>query len=114
MFVTWKVRHNLRGCIGTTTPVNLTSGLKEFAIKSAIHDSRFDPITVEEFEHLTCSVSILIEFEPCSDWSDWKIGDHGVRMEYVDAAGNKYHALFLPEVMPEHGNCKVIYRIVDF
>lgn len=104
LFVTWKRNHNLRGCIGTTTPVNLKSGLKELAIKSAIYDSRFDPITLEEFSDLNCSVSILIDYEPCVEWSDWEIGVHGVRLEYTDADGNKYHALYLPEVMSEHGN----------
>jgi hypothetical protein len=39
--------------------MNLHSGLKEYALTSALKDSRFDPITREELPKLTVSVSIL-------------------------------------------------------
>lgn len=35
------------------------SGLKEYALSSALRDSRFDPICREEIPKLTASVSIL-------------------------------------------------------
>ena len=39
---------------------------------SAIKDSRFSPITKEEFPCLYCSVSILTRFEEVQDYLDWE------------------------------------------
>lgn len=39
--------------------MNLHSGLKEYALTSALKDTRFDPISREELPKLTVSVSIL-------------------------------------------------------
>jgi AMME syndrome candidate gene 1 protein len=59
--VTWKIgrEKRLRGCIGTFSELNLHSGLKEYALTSALKDSRFDPISRDELPRLTVSVSIL-------------------------------------------------------
>lgn len=37
----------------------LYKGLREYAITSALKDSRFSPITRDEFSRLTVSISIL-------------------------------------------------------
>jgi hypothetical protein len=105
MFVTWKhaETNQLRGCIGTTTPCVLADGLRLYAIKSAFHDSRFQPVSLEEFKELTCTVSLLNQYEFCDGWSDWSIGKHGVSIEFKDDSGKTRRALFLPEVMVEHG-----------
>jgi len=42
-------------------------------IKSALHDSRFEPITKEEFPKLTCAVSLLHDFEEVDDIYDWEV-----------------------------------------
>jgi len=42
---------------------------------SAIKDSRFSPITKEEFPCLYCSVSILTRFEEVQDYLDWEASD---------------------------------------
>lgn len=59
--MTWKIGrdHRLRGCIGTFSAMRLHSGLREYAITSALKDSRFAPINRDEFSRLTVSVSIL-------------------------------------------------------
>lgn len=59
--MTWKIGRDLRlrGCIGTFSEMNLHSGLKEYALTSALKDTRFDPISREELPKLTVSVSIL-------------------------------------------------------
>lgn len=46
---------------------------------SAFKDSRFDPITLHEVEHLHCAVSILVNFEKARDYRDWVVGIHGIR-----------------------------------
>lgn len=95
--------HVLRGCIGTSHPVSLVEGLKHYAIRSALHDSRFAPITADEFPKLVCGVSLLVDFESCANFLDWNIGEHGISMKYRDDASNRvYSAIFLPHVMTEH------------
>ena len=104
LFVTWKAEEDdtLRGCIGTTSPINIQEGLKKYSIISALNDKRFDPIKSEELENLICTVSLLTDFEICSSYDDWTIGIHGVSIDFKDMKGRQYHAIFLPEVMIEH------------
>ena len=110
MFVTWKTKanHELRGCIGTTSPINLIEGLRKYSIVSALQDGRFDPIKAAELESLICSISLLTDFEKCKRFDDWIIGVHGVSIKFkVDE--RIFHALFLPEVIIEHStNYKII------
>nr|XP_022919813.1 AMMECR1-like protein [Onthophagus taurus] len=105
LFVTWKIGKDkrLRGCIGTFNAMNLQSGLREYAITSAFKDSRFNPISRDEFPKLSVSVSILRHFEDGNDYLDWEIGIHGIRIEFVNEKGNKRTATYLPEVAPEQG-----------
>jgi AMMECR1 domain-containing protein len=46
LFVTWYKGKDLdlRGCIGTFSPLSLHDGLKEYALTSALRDTRFNPI----------------------------------------------------------------------
>jgi AMME syndrome candidate gene 1 protein len=76
LFVTWYKGKNkdLRGCIGTFSPLSLHDGLKEYALTSAIRDTRFSPIVKDELSKLNCSVSLLTNFEPATNWKDWEIG----------------------------------------
>ncbi|KAJ8963868.1 hypothetical protein NQ314_005326 [Rhamnusium bicolor] len=94
----------LRGCIGTFNAMNLQSGLREYAITSAFKDSRFSPITRDEFPKLSVSVSILRHFEDGDDYLDWEVGVHGIRIEFINEKGNKRTATYLPEVASEQGN----------
>lgn len=105
LFVTWLIGSDkqLRGCIGTFSPMNLTQGLREYAITSAINDSRFSPISRDEYPLLSCAVSILTQFEPCSSYSDWDIGLHGIRIEFLNERGARRSATYLPEVAHEQG-----------
>ncbi|CAF3729449.1 unnamed protein product [Rotaria sp. Silwood1] len=121
LFVTWLIgsEQKLRGCIGTFTPMNLNQGnstldsifynevsegsLREYAITSATNDSRFSPISRDEYPLLSCAVSILTHFEPCSSYMDWDIGFHGIRVEFFNERGAKRSATYLPEVAHEQG-----------
>ena len=100
LFVTWYIGKDkrLRGCIGTFTPLNLHYGLHEYAITSAMKDSRFDPISREEMPRLRVSVSILTNFEEASNYLDWEVGKHGIRIEFEKEKGFKGSATYLPEV----------------
>ncbi|XP_075537675.1 nuclear protein AMMECR1 isoform X3 [Dermacentor variabilis] len=107
LFVTWNIGKDkrLRGCIGTFNAMHLHSGLREYAVTSAFKDSRFSPITRDEFNKLHVSVSILRHFEDGNDYMDWEIGIHGIRIEFLTEKGSKRTATYLPEVAPEqvHG-----------
>ena len=120
LFVTWLIgsEQKLRGCIGTFTPMNLAQGkthsnfgillliflgLREYALTSATNDSRFSPISRDEYPLLSCAVSILTNFEPCSSYSDWELGLHGIRIEFFNERGAKRSATYLPEVAHEQG-----------
>ncbi|XP_021351300.1 AMME syndrome candidate gene 1 protein-like [Mizuhopecten yessoensis] len=105
LFVTWKIGSNrrLRGCIGTFSATNLHSGLREYAVTSAMKDSRFSPITKDEFSKLYVSVSILTNFEDAKDFEDWEVGTHGIRIEFLNEKGHKKTATYLPEVAIEQG-----------
>ncbi|KAG1672978.1 AMMECR1-like protein [Nymphon striatum] len=105
LFVTWKIGKDkrLRGCIGTFSAMNLHLGLREYAVTSAFKDSRFSPITRDEFGKLYVSVSILRHFEDGQDFLDWEIGLHGIRIEFYNEKGNKKTATYLPEVAREQG-----------
>ncbi|XP_043830802.1 AMME syndrome candidate gene 1 protein [Dromiciops gliroides] len=105
LFVTWKIGRDkrLRGCIGTFSAMNLHSGLREYTLTSALKDSRFPPMTREELPRLTCSVSLLTNFEDVCDYLDWEVGVHGIRIEFINEKGSKRTATYLPEVAKEQG-----------
>ncbi|GJD10972.1 AMME syndrome candidate gene 1 protein [Galdieria sulphuraria] len=76
LFVTWNKtnregeRTQLRGCIGTLTPLNLRRAIHTYTLASAFRDRRFPPICYEELESLSVSVSILHNFLTGSDVYD--------------------------------------------
>ncbi len=82
--------------------MSLHDGLREYAITSALRDTRFDPISKEELSKLNCSVSLLTNFEPAKSWNDWQIGKHGIRIEFVNEKGHKRNATYLPEIGKEN------------
>lgn len=77
---------------------------------SAFKDSRFSPISKDELSKLHVSVSILRHFEDGHNYSDWEIGIHGIRIEFLTEKGSKRTATYLPEVAPEQGLHKHIIR----
>jgi len=109
LFVTWKIGKDkkLRGCIGTFNEMHLHQGLREYAVTSAMKDSRFNPVAREELARLHVSVSILCHFEDAADFLDWEIGIHGIRIEFYNERGARKTATYLPEVPSEQGWDKI-------
>lgn len=60
-FVSLKKHGQLRGCIGTISPVreSLAEEIIHNAISSAVSDPRFPPVSKEELEDITISVDVL-------------------------------------------------------
>jgi len=105
LFVTWHKydsdEPSLRGCIGTFESKEIHNGLKEYALISALKDSRFPPISQAELNLLECSVSLLHAFEECLHAEDWEIGKHGIIINFRGPDGVKRNATYLPEVASE-------------
>ena len=112
LFVTWNTYDDdygddedevsLRGCIGTFEAQPLSEGLPEYALISALHDSRFRPISRRELPRLQVAVTLLTDFEPVADPYDWVVGVHGVRLSFTDR-GRRYGSTYLPDVASEQG-----------
>ena len=107
LFVTWnkldpRHGHVLRGCIGTFEAQDLDSGLAEFALTSALHDTRFRPISERELPSLQVAVTLLTDFEDADGPMDWELGTHGIRLSF-HAGGRRYGATYLPDVAVEQG-----------
>jgi hypothetical protein len=59
-FVTLKINHDLRGCIGTLSAHQpLIIDVAHNAYQAAFRDPRFEPLQSDEFEQLHISISIL-------------------------------------------------------
>mmetsp|Transcript_1152 Transcript_1152/g.1363 ORF Transcript_1152/g.1363 Transcript_1152/m.1363 type:complete len:201 (+) Transcript_1152:160-762(+) len=108
LFITWSKKEDgeeeftLRGCIGNFQDLDLHKGIREYALISALEDSRFPPVTFDELPALKVSVSLLVNFEDGSTWKDWEIGKHGIRISFSSGSlGRRYGATYLPEVASE-------------
>ena len=82
IFVTWTKGKNsdLRGCIGTFEPENLSLILSEYAMLAAFEDDRFEPLQQKEIPDLQVGLSLLVNFsdKPLKSNLDWVVGKHGV------------------------------------
>ncbi|KAK7887715.1 hypothetical protein LTR67_009618 [Exophiala xenobiotica] len=107
LFVTWNTisrsgHKSLRGCIGTFEALPLASGLSTYALTAAFDDTRFSPIPASLLPALSCSLTLLAEFEPCKDAMDWTLGLHGLRISFTHRS-RRHGATYLPDVAVEQG-----------
>ena len=108
LFVTWNTisrtsgDKRLRGCIGTFDALPLETGLQSYSLTSAFEDTRFSPIPSTLLSSLSCSLTLLANFEPCSDAMDWMLGRHGIRISFTHR-GRRHGATYLPDVAVEQG-----------
>ena len=95
VFVTLRNCENgdLRGCIGQSKPrYPLIEAVAKTAISSAVDDTRFPSLTLDELPELLIEINVLSPLSH-SKPEDVKIGKHGLMIN----KGSK-GALFLPEV----------------
>ena len=75
-FVSLHEQGELRGCIGTLSPVqpSLAEEIIHNAISACSGDPRFHPVAEDELEHIVCNVDVLSEPEaiPSTDYLDVK------------------------------------------
>lgn len=89
------------GCIGSLAPRSLAE-LPKYALKSAFHDSRFEPLRPDELPDLEVGVSLLVNYEEADHVLDWVVGTHGIIINF-ELNGEDYSATYLPEVASEQG-----------
>ena len=100
VFVTLRNREhgNLRGCIGQSKPrYPLIEAVAKTAISSAVDDTRFPSLKLDELPDLLIEINVLSPLSH-SKPEDVKIGKHGLMIN----KGSK-GALFLPEVAVSNG-----------
>lgn len=99
VFVTLHKQGKLRGCIGCIIPVNeLYTTVSRMAIESAVADTRFSPVKVEELDEIKIEISVLTVPERVEDIEEIQLGRDGI----ILGKGNK-RGVFLPQVATETG-----------
>lgn len=99
-FVTLRRRADdeLRGCVGFIEPLHsLRETVARAAASAAIHDARFEPVTLSELRGLAIDVSVLSPLAPIHA-EDVVVGRHGLVVERLGKRG-----LLLPQVPVEWG-----------
>ncbi|MCD2434538.1 AmmeMemoRadiSam system protein A [Acidaminococcus sp. NSJ-142] len=97
VFVTLHKDNQLRGCIGTISPVqeNIAREILSNGISAASRDPRFTPVRPEELPDLEYSVDVLGEKEPIPDTSYLDPSTYGV---IVGSALDERRGLLLPDL----------------
>ncbi len=99
VFVTLRIGEDLRGCIGYIEPLfPLAHATQEVAVKAAMEDPRFMPVTSPELNRITIEISVLSPLEELIDTETIEIGKHGL---VIDAGYRR--GLLLPQVATEYG-----------
>ena len=99
VFVTLRKRGALRGCIGRVLAEEpLYLAVRNMAIESAVSDSRFQPVGIEELADLTFEVSILSLPKKAKSPDEIRMGEDGVVLKSGGHSG-----VFLPKVAEETG-----------
>jgi|WetSurMetagenome_2_1015567.scaffolds.fasta_scaffold106805_3 AmmeMemoRadiSam system protein A len=99
VFVTLRIGENLRGCIGYVEPFYpLAQATQEAAVKAAMEDPRFMPMTSTELPNITIEISVLSPLSELHDTKQIEIGKHGLVIDTGFKRG-----LLLPQVASEYG-----------
>lgn len=97
-FVTLKVNHELRGCIGEVEAAEpLYKVVSRMALASALNDPRFNPLRPEELGRVTIEISVLSPFEKIGSIGEIEVGRHGLFVRRGPWSG-----LLLPQVAVEY------------
>lgn len=98
VFVTLRIDDELRGCIGYVEPLfPLAQATRDVAVKAAMEDPRFNPLTTSELETIIIEISVLSALENLDDVEKIEIGKHGL---VIDAGYRR--GLLLPQVATEY------------
>lgn len=95
VFVSLKKYGQLRGCIGTISPVteSIADEIIRNAISAGVEDPRFPPVSQEELDDLVYSVDVLSDAEPIDSIEELDVKRYGV----IVSAGRR-RGLLLPNL----------------
>jgi AmmeMemoRadiSam system protein A len=97
-FVTLTAAGELRGCIGYFEPLfPLVDAVARSAVKAALDDHRFPPVSPPELGRIRIEISVLSVKSPVESLSDIEVGRDGLYIESRAARG-----LLLPQVATEY------------
>jgi AmmeMemoRadiSam system protein A len=89
---------SLRGCIGHITSKDpLARTVIDVAVSSAVHDSRFQPVKLDELDNIEIEISVLSPFKEIDHIEEIKVGVHGIFISQGFFSG-----LLLPQVATEY------------
>ena len=99
-FVTIEKQGQLRGCIGSVDAYQpLIQDIIDHASDAAFNDKRFAPVTFDELEHLSFSVSLLSKHTPIDFLNEDELMDKLVPLEDgLIIKDDNYRAIYLPSV----------------
>ncbi len=81
-FVTINVDGRLRGCIGRfPSDEPLFEVVNQMAAAAAFEDTRFNPVTREEFSRMRIEISVIGPLKKIKDTSEIILGKHGIYIE---------------------------------
>jgi AmmeMemoRadiSam system protein B/AmmeMemoRadiSam system protein A len=96
-FTTLHKNGELRGCIGYTSAIKpLYMTVRDTATHAALHDPRFQPVSIAELPSLEYEISVLSPLRRVTDVQQIRIGEHGLLMKNGESEG-----LLLPQVPVE-------------
>jgi MEMO1 family protein len=98
-FVTLNLNGNLRGCIGRMQPEQeIYKTIQEMAVAAAIHDTRFDPLSIDEIDKIDIEISILSPLRKINSIDEIVPGKHGILIKSGLRSGT-----YLPQVAIKTG-----------
>ena len=98
-FVTIRIGHDLRGCIGyIVSDRPLAEVIAEVAVKAALEDPRFPPLTQGELARATLEISLLSPLKAIAGMEEIRVGQDGLLIEL-----GRFRGLLLPQVATEQG-----------
>ncbi len=98
MFISVYVKGKLRGCIGNLNGTDsMDQALEQLAV-SASCDTRFDSLTLEEFDDLELEISVLSTLRKIESIQEIVPGRHGIYIQKGSKSGT-----FLPKVAERMG-----------
>ncbi len=98
-FVTLKIDGRLRGCIGRFISSDpLFEVVRVSALSSAFEDTRFSPLTKEEYEKVEMEITVLGPLQRINDINEIILGKHGIYIKKDFRSGT-----MLPQVAIENG-----------
>lgn len=97
-FVTLKIDGKLRGCIGRFISSDpLYEVVNQMAVASAFDDSRFSPLSKDEFEKVEIEISVIGPLKKINNISEIVLGKHGIYIKRDFRGGT-----MLPQVATEN------------